>query len=516
MKKISIIILISLLSTSLFAQESIEIAFEINQNSNQLVLDSVLIENTTASCDTMIYYPYSTLNLNMLSGIDELYSQNKLQVIANYPNPFNTYSIIELYVPEQSVQFSIYDIQGKSVLDKEIICGSGLQQFKFHAGAEAQYLIKVKSGKQNTSLQLMHTGDTGSKAQVEHLGEISKIKTTKEKTNGFIFTSGDQLNCTAWVTACGTAESTNANAQPQGSEIINFDFTHLTNLQASTPELDEIIPEENQITWRWTNVADCDGYKYAYENNYESATEIGTTTQMITDDLIPGTNYKLFIWAYNDCGESHVLEMHQATTAIPFTQDENDSITSGPSSSSMPVMNIFEQPDSIILRTPSTNVLFNEENLDYLVERMQYTVGVESGVGIAAPQVGINRRVIWVQRWDIGAIMHPWEVYYNPRIVNYSDTVVYKNDGCLSVPTSGEYPEIDGFSYRAIWVDVEYYTETGEKVIERINHQYTAHIFQHEIDHLNAVMFFDRQVEEEKAKFTIIEGDSYEGLPPID
>ncbi|MDA3911148.1 MAG: peptide deformylase [Bacteroidales bacterium] len=516
MKKLSVIILISFLSISLFAQESIEIDFEINQNSNQLVLDSVLIENTTATCDTMIYYPNTTLNLNMLSGIEELYSQNKLHVRANYPNPFDAYSIIELYVPEQTVQFSIYDIQGKSVLEKEIICGSGLQQFKFHAGAEAQYLIKVKSGNQNTSLQLMHSGDTGSKAQIEHLGKISEAKNTTQKANGFSFTSGDQLNFTAWVIACGTVESTNASAQPEGSEIISFDFTHLSNLQASTPEIDEIIPGENEITWKWSDVSDSDGYKYAYVNDYETATDIGTTTQMTTDDLSAGTNYKLFIWAYNDCGESHALEMYQATSAIPFTQDENDTITNAPSNSSMAVMNIFEQPDSIILRTPSTNVLFDEENLDYLVERMQSTVSAESGVGIAAPQVGINRLVIWVQRYDIGAIMHPWEVYYNPRIVNYSDTVVYKNDGCLSVPTSGDYPEIEGFSYRAIWVDVEYYTETGEKVVERINHQYTAHIFQHEIDHLNAVMFFDRQVEEGKDRFTIIEGDSYEGLPTID
>jgi len=516
MKKLTLIILISFLSINLFAQESIAIDFEINQNSNQLVLDSVEIENITASCDTIIYYPYTTLNLNMISGIEALHGQNQLQVIANYPNPFDTYSMIELYVPEQSVHFSIFDIQGKSVVDEEIICGSGLQQFKFHAGANAQYILKIKSGNQNTSLQLMHSGDTGNNAHIEHIGKISETKSTSQKTDAFTFTQGDDLSFTAWVTACGLAESATTSAQPEGSELISFDFTHLTNLQASTPAMDEIIPEENQITWKWTDVTDCDGYKYAYENNIESATEIGTTTQMITDDLIPGTNYTLFVWAYNDCGESHVLEMHQATTAIPFTQEENDTILNGASNTRMDVMNIFEQPDSVILRTQSTNVLFDEENLNHLVNRMRSTVSTESGVGIAAPQVGINRRVIWVQRWDMGGIIHPWEVYYNPSIVNYSDTVVYKNDGCLSVPTSGDYPEVDGFSYRAIWVDVEYYTETGEKVIERINHQYTAHIFQHEIDHLNAVMFFDRQVEEEKDRFTIIEGDSYEGLPPID
>jgi len=515
MKKLNLVILISFLSISLFAQESIEINLEINQNSNQLVLDSVLVENITASCDTMIYYPYTTLNLNMLSSIAPLYGKNQLSVTANYPNPFDTFSIIELYVPKKSVRFSVFDIQGKSILNEEIICGSGLQQFKFHAGSNAQYMVKIQSADQSTNLQLMHSGNTGNKARIEHIGAISETKNKIQKTNAFTFTAGDQLNFTAWVTACGATESTITTAQPEGNEVVSFDFTHLTNLQASTPELDEITPGENEITWKWTGVANCDGYKYAYTNNYEVALDIGTTTQMITD-VIPGTNYKLFIWAYNSCGESHALEMHQASTAIQFTQAENDTIISSASNSSMPVMNIFEQPDSIILRTPSTNVLFDEENLDYLVERMQYTVGTESGVGIAAPQVGINRRVIWVQRYDIGGIMHPWEVYYNPRIVNYSDTVVYKNDGCLSVPSGDDYPEIEGFSYRAIWVDVEYYTESGEQVIERINHQYTAHIFQHEIDHLNAVMFFDRQVDENKGRFTIIEGDSYEGLPPID
>ena len=62
---------------------------------------------------------------------------------------------------------------------------------------------------------------------------------------------------------------------------------------------------------------------------------------------------------------------------------------------------------------------------------------------------------------------------------------------------------------------VTYYDVDGVFHEEKINQQYTAHIFQHEIDHLNAIMFFDRQVEENAFKYTIIEGDSYEGLPEI-
>jgi peptide deformylase len=149
-----------------------------------------------------------------------------------------------------------------------------------------------------------------------------------------------------------------------------------------------------------------------------------------------------------------------------------------------------------------------------------YQAARTTGVGIAAPQVGINRKVICLQRWDktVGSgifVSHPWEFYFNPQIVEYSDSVVRRSDGCLSVPDGSNYPTIGGFSYRATWVIVTYYDVDGIFHEEKINHQYTAHIFQHEIDHLNAVMFFDRQVEENAYKYTIIEGDSYEGLPEI-
>lgn len=167
------------------------------------------------------------------------------------------------------------------------------------------------------------------------------------------------------------------------------------------------------------------------------------------------------------------------------------------------------------MRAQSTNVVLGEENLQHLTDRMKQTV-LGEGVGIAAPQVGINRNIIWVQRYDKGSIIHPWELYFNPRILNYSDTVALRSDGCLSVDYCATQYDIAGNSYRAKWIDVEYYLQDGTYVIERINHQYTAHIFQHEIDHLNGIMYFDRQVEEIPEKLIIIEGDSYEGLPAID
>ena len=160
------------------------------------------------------------------------------------------------------------------------------------------------------------------------------------------------------------------------------------------------------------------------------------------------------------------------------------------------ILNIFDMSDSIVLRTPSIDVDVSDTIWNYLAQRM-CSVAQEEGVGIAAPQVGINRKVICVQRWDKTSDdgEHPWEFYFNPQIVEYSDSVARRGDGCLSVPDGGNYPEIEGFSYRATWVKVAYYDANGKFHEEKIDHQYTAHIFQHEIDHLNAVMFFDRQKE---------------------
>lgn len=188
---------------------------------------------------------------------------------------------------------------------------------------------------------------------------------------------------------------------------------------------------------------------------------------------------------------------------LAFTQAEIDTIFKADSLVVMRIMNIFLHPDSAILRTPSKNVIIGDTSIKRLTDRM-YTSVKSIGVGIAAPQVGINRNIIWVQRYDkLSPVYHPFEVYLNPRITTYCDTVVRRADGCLSVPQSVEYPNVIDSSYRAKWVDVEYYLPNGTFVQERISQWYTAHIFQHEIDHLNGIMFFDNYVSKNKHLFTI-------------
>lgn len=143
--------------------------------------------------------------------------------------------------------------------------------------------------------------------------------------------------------------------------------------------------------------------------------------------------------------------------------------------------------DSSILRTPSTDVPGSAtEALKTLMAKMLYTVKDPSqdGVGIAAPQVGINRRVIWVQRFDKPG--EPFECYLNVKIDSLGAEMVSGGEGCLSVPPKR------GIVKRASKIKVSYIDPgTGESRSETVE-GYTARIFQHECDHLDGILYTDR------------------------
>lgn len=143
--------------------------------------------------------------------------------------------------------------------------------------------------------------------------------------------------------------------------------------------------------------------------------------------------------------------------------------------------------DSSILRTPSADLSSAELRsalLKTLEAKMLRTVSDPSqdGVGIAAPQVGINRRVVWVQRLDKEG--EPFECYENIRIDSLFGETVLLEEGCLSVPPlRGRVPRYNGVKIS--------YLSNGQKVTETVE-GYTARIFQHECDHLDGILYIDR------------------------
>lgn len=226
--------------------------------------------------------------------------------------------------------------------------------------------------------------------------------------------------------------------------------------------------------------------------------------------------FLIFSFLFLQCKKEEALPSPpepQTRQPLAFTQAETDTIMLADSATAMRIMNIFLHPDSLILRSSSKNVCIGDTIIKKLTDRMLSSCRQAGGVGIAAPQVGINRRIIWVQRYDKGTtINRPFEVYLNPRITLYCDTVIRRGDGCLSVPQTSGYPNLVDSSYRAKWVEVEYYLPDGTFVQEKVTQWFTAHIFQHEIDHLNGVMFFDNYVSKNKNLFTILPATNQEEL----
>lgn len=153
----------------------------------------------------------------------------------------------------------------------------------------------------------------------------------------------------------------------------------------------------------------------------------------------------------------------------------------------MRVFKINNKKDSLLLRAKSSYIKPNPKDpiLQNFVKRLYTTVrdSMSLGVGIAAPQVGVLKNIIWVQRFDKENF--PFEVYLNPKIVNYSEKKQTVKEGCLSIPDRSE--TLDSRSYT---ITIEYDTMDAEHKSETIN-SFTSVIFQHEIDHLNGILYLD-------------------------
>lgn len=179
-------------------------------------------------------------------------------------------------------------------------------------------------------------------------------------------------------------------------------------------------------------------------------------------------------------------------TAQNFTPAERSLILSGDTATMLRIL-VYNAPvDLEVLNTESSDIDPAEPLLPLLAKRMYRAMRdtASSGVGIAAPQVGINRNAIWVQRFDKSG--SPFEFYINPVIRKYTILNRKGGEGCLSVPDER------GLLLRSYAILLEYQTFDGTSHTEMIE-DFTAVIFQHETDHLKGMIFPDRMREQQNA-----------------
>jgi peptide deformylase len=157
----------------------------------------------------------------------------------------------------------------------------------------------------------------------------------------------------------------------------------------------------------------------------------------------------------------------------------------------MSLLDIVTLPNAILRQKVKPVTQFDDE-LQTLIDNMIETMRSANGVGLAAPQIGENRRLAIIESlpdYDEEGEEIPDSrdlfVIVNPEIVWTSRDTEDGIEGCLSIP--GYLGEVE----RPLSIRVRTQDRTGKKVKLKLS-GWTARIFQHEIDHLNGVLFIDK------------------------
>jgi peptide deformylase len=137
-----------------------------------------------------------------------------------------------------------------------------------------------------------------------------------------------------------------------------------------------------------------------------------------------------------------------------------------------------------VLRQPAKRVTKIDDEVRLLVRQMLQTMYSEDGIGLAAPQVGVNKQIIVVD-CELDKPEVPPLVLINPAITKTSGQMCVIQEGCLSIPKvflDVTRPEV---------IEVSFKDEQGRPHKLKVD-GLVARVIQHEIDHLNGVMFVDR------------------------
>ncbi|MBQ7303472.1 MAG: peptide deformylase [Alphaproteobacteria bacterium] len=154
----------------------------------------------------------------------------------------------------------------------------------------------------------------------------------------------------------------------------------------------------------------------------------------------------------------------------------------------MSILQLYEYPHPILTQK-AERVLKVDDDIRKLLKDMLETMYADKGVGLAAPQVGVSKRIIVIdtEQRDEDGNYKPGNPMYliNPEIIYKSEEMIWFCEGCLSVPKQSADVE------RHYKIKVRYLDYDGkEQEIEA--EDYPAVVLQHEIDHLDGILYIDR------------------------
>jgi len=155
----------------------------------------------------------------------------------------------------------------------------------------------------------------------------------------------------------------------------------------------------------------------------------------------------------------------------------------------MNTLQIVKYPDPF-LRLRASDIVSVDEEISALITNMFDIMKEERGIGLAAPQIGVSKRVIVVsiEEKGFGGL-----ALINPVIEYLSEKTDVMEEGCLSIPG------VNADVVRPVDAVVRGMTKSG-RMIEIEAHDLLARVLQHETDHLNGVLFIDRLAPNEKKR----------------
>ncbi len=144
---------------------------------------------------------------------------------------------------------------------------------------------------------------------------------------------------------------------------------------------------------------------------------------------------------------------------------------------------ILYVPDKKLREKSLTIKKITQSEID-ISSKMVEIMHQANGVGLAANQIGILKKIVTVNIKDEQKGIDKNYTLFNPTIISYSKEKIIMEEGCLSIPK--QYAEIE----RPSSIELEYTNENNEVLIEKKN-GFEARILQHEIDHLYGKLFVD-------------------------
>jgi uncharacterized protein (TIGR02145 family) len=303
MKKTQLLCLFLLAFAFTLNAQEISFSFTANHTCEYSASDSVLIENLTQGGDTTLYFPDTVLTI-VLTGIDPVAGeQNGFSVSQNYPNPFETKTDIDVFVPERDdFTLNVYDVSGRKVADYKGTHERGMQHFTFFAGNAKSYILTVSSGKYLQHIQMIQFGEAGSASpHIEHHGSTTtKEPEIKQKSlrSYFAYELGDEMRFTGFID--GDYE-----------EIIDIPATsedYVFSINDITPDAPDAISGSIEVcenasskTYNISAVDGATGYNWTVPSGASITDGAGTTSITVDFGTISG---EICVSANNVCGES--------------------------------------------------------------------------------------------------------------------------------------------------------------------------------------------------------------------